>query len=177
MASPIAHSLTGALIYAAWSRQPRTTDPVLWLLVFAANLPDLDLIPGLLVGNEALYHRTISHSLTFVASISILTFFILKRAGNLQATRLTLAVCLALLSQLGIDWISYDDTPPAGIALFWPFSDDHFMSPYTVFLNVRRDNLFTHAVLAHNFWALAREALTLAPPLIVLWALKRWQQR
>jgi len=172
VASPIAHSLTGVIIYAAWSKRPRITDPVLWLVVFAANLPDLDLIPGLLLGNEALYHRTISHSLTFVASISVLTFVLLKYADYSHTNRIALMFALALLSQIVIDWISYDDSLPAGIAIFWPFSDEYFMSRHTVFLNVRRDNLFTDAVIAHNLRALAREILILGPPLVALWALK-----
>jgi len=160
------------MIYAAGSKQPKITDPVLWLVVFAANLPDLDLIPGLLLGNEALYHRTVSHSITFVASISLLTFFLLKYAGHSHTNRVALMFALALLSQIAIDWISYDDTLPAGIRLLWPFSDDHFMSPATVFLNIRRDNLFTDAVIAHNLRALARETIILGPPLMALWALK-----
>ncbi len=172
MASPIAHSLTGAIIYAACSRNPRISDPVLWLVVCAANLPDLDLIPGLLLGDDALYHRTVSHSLTFVASISLLIFLLLKYTGCARAHRVTLMLTLALVSQIVIDWISYDDSPPAGIAVFWPFSDEFFMSPHTLFLNVRRDNLFTDTVIAHNLRALAREVMILGPPLLVLWGMK-----
>lgn len=169
MASPIAHLLAGALIYTAVARRPKFNDPLLWVVILAANLPDLDLIPGLLLGDEGMYHRTISHSLMFVLSISLLTFLFLWFKKHPQMVRLTLMVCFGLLSQIVIDWLSYDDTYPQGIALLWPFSEEFYMAHHTVFLHVRRDNLLDETVIIHNLWAVGRELMIMGPLLLVTW--------
>ncbi len=169
MASPIAHSLTGAAIYYLFTPGRRQNTKQLLLIVIAANLADFDLLAGLLVGDPDTFHRIISHSLSAALAVTLLAYLYCRYHYRVEARRITLMVLLALLSQLAIDWLSYDDKPPQGIAVFWPWSGEYYMSDTSLFLNVRRDNLFTQAVLMHNFKALVREILILGPPAVLIW--------
>ena len=49
------------------------------------------------------------------------------------------------------------------------------MSSETVFMNIRRDNLFTLPVLLHDVKAVVIEALLLGPPTWLLWRRRRAQ--
>ena len=65
MPTPVGHTLAALALRAA-SREltwGTLADPLLWLAVVAANAPDFDFLPGLLLGNEGLYHRGAGHSL------------------------------------------------------------------------------------------------------------------
>ena len=62
MPSPIAHSLAGVALYQVRPER-RHQLALLALLVVAANLPDLDFIPGMIMGNADRYHHGPSHSL------------------------------------------------------------------------------------------------------------------
>lgn len=177
MASPVAHSLAGAVIYLAVKRR----EPFKWseflTVVLAANLADLDLLPGILMGDHSMFHRTFSHSLLLAAAVTGSFFFIYNRYAPSRAARLSLMVGLALLSQLLIDWLSFDESIPQGIAVFWPFSHEYYMSENWIFLNVRRDHLDTAAVIIHNLKAVGREIVLLAGPLLMVLLLQRQRSR
>ena len=168
MASPVAHSLAGAVIYLAVNRR----EPFRWTefltVIVAANLADLDLLPGILLGDDSMFHRTFSHSLAAAALVTGAVLLVCYRITPDRAPRITLMVGLALLSQLLIDWLSYDQSVPQGIALFWPFDPEYYMSENYIFLNVRRDNLNTMAVIIHNFKAVGWEIAILGGPFLLL---------
>ena len=44
---------------------------------------------------------------------------------------------LAYSSHLGIDLLGRDARPPFGIPLFWPWTDEHCLAPFTIFWGVR----------------------------------------
>ena len=57
MATPIGHVLGGYLVYAcASSARPVRNRIVIWVCLALAISPDLDFVPGLWVGQPALYH-------------------------------------------------------------------------------------------------------------------------
>jgi inner membrane protein len=174
MASPVAHSLAGALIYLACngSRKPRCQDML--AVMVAANLADLDLVPGLLLGDHGQFHRGASHSLLFAILLGAAASAWLYWRQYPRALALGTMITLALLSQLLVDWLSFDASLPQGIPLLWPFTDQSLMSPQTIFLNIRRDNLFTMPVLIHDLKALIIEALLLGPPTWWIW---QWRRR
>ncbi|MFQ5584839.1 MAG: hypothetical protein ACE5GL_10425 [Calditrichia bacterium] len=64
MPSPIGHSLAGYVIasFKSGSLFNKNLSTVL-LFVFVANVPDLDFIPGLIIGKPNIYHHGVSHSL------------------------------------------------------------------------------------------------------------------
>ena len=177
MASPIAHSLAGVIVYFACKRDHPFQTRELLIVVLAANVADLDLIPGLLLGDESLFHRSISHSLLAAGVMAAVAAALLAWWRYPRAGVLTVMIALALASQLLIDYLSFDDSAPQGFPLLWPFSDRAFMSEQTVFLNVRRDHLFTATVIMHNFKAALLELAIMAPPAWVAWYWRRQRDR
>ena len=73
MSSPFGHSIAGYIVDAF---EPKTLKvhsvKRLFLYVFMANIPDLDFIPGFLMGRPNLLHHGISHSLGAAVLFSIL---------------------------------------------------------------------------------------------------------
>lgn len=176
MASPVAHTLAGAVIYLVARRNERFRPGEFLIVVLAANLADLDLIPGILMGDDKLFHRHASHSLAATAALVALFYGWLRYVRHPRTLSLTAMGGVALLSQLGIDWLSYDPTTPQGIPLLWPFQDQYFMSDTSVFMNIRRDSVFTAEVIIHNLKAVLREAAIMGGPVLVLiWARIRRQ--
>jgi hypothetical protein len=56
MPSPVGHSLMGYLIYSATEKSPaRPGWGILALYLLAANAPDMDFIPGMLIGEPGRY--------------------------------------------------------------------------------------------------------------------------
>ena len=45
--------------------------PVVLLFVLFANAPDLDFVPGILLGDPGAYHHGISHSLGFALMVAV----------------------------------------------------------------------------------------------------------
>ena len=169
MASPIAHSLAGAMIYFGTQRGQPLRRNERWTTIVAANIADLDLLIGLLVDGCGVVHRTASHSITMTLALALAAVLYLRGIGYARTGTLGMLIFLALCSQLFIDWISYDDSPPRGILLFWPFQSGYFMSEINVFLNVRRDNLMTWDVIGHNAKAMFLELALLGPAAFLLW--------
>ena len=169
MASPVAHSLAGAIIFYAVHRRRTVVDPDLWWLILAANLADLDLIPSMLLGDHSLFHRTFSHSVTGAFLFALAVYAVCRWREHHAAVRTTLVMFTAYLSQLLVDWFSFDSGPPAGIPLLWPFSDRHYIADPTVFLNIERDNLLSATVIIHNIKAVLLELAILGPPAMLLW--------
>jgi membrane-bound metal-dependent hydrolase YbcI (DUF457 family) len=169
MASPVAHSLAGAVIYLALSYKRTFNAKEFWLVILAANVADLDLLAGVLMGNVDAFHRTLSHSFlgTFVAALIFSTYLWIK--DETPVPRLHVMIILAVTSQLVVDWLSYDNSTPRGIPLLWPWSPEHYMSQAQLFLDIRRDHLLTLPVILHNLKAVTRELLILGPVALLAW--------
>jgi inner membrane protein len=121
---------------------------------------DLDFIPGLVLGQLNRYHHAQSHSLTcavVAASIALLS----TRDARL---RWGLLVGLAYASHLALDLLTFDDSPPQGIPLFWPYSLKVFQCPVTLLPNVLHGNGME--LSAHNMGVALREGALLVPPLL-----------
>jgi len=172
MASPVAHSLAGAIIYLAANRRRPFRWAPFWAVVIAANLADFDLLPGILLGHHSMFHRTFSHSLFAAAVVTAATYIIVHRKAWADPVRITVLVGLALLSQLLIDWFTLDAVAPHGIALFWPFSHEYYMSEHIIFLNIERNHVTTMPVILHNLKAVGLELMILGGPFLLLW----WQR-
>ena len=137
MASPVGHLL---LALSCTGLRERSSDPrpaLFWtVIVTACWAPDLDFIPGMLVGEPNRYHGGASHSLTgalLFSSAVVLGFW--RSTSN--SIRLGSMAFLAYASHLLGDWLTVDNGTPIGIPVFWPFSDIHFISPVTIFRNIQ----------------------------------------
>lgn len=183
MATPLGHVLAGYAIYG-FARAPKAGEqPGLALLgVFMAAAPDLDLIPGLVVGLPVLYHGGISHSLGFAVLTSLGAAGIFRMRGKAFLPALALGF-LAYSSHLFLDWLGPDGRPPYGIPVFWPVSSETFISPVPVLPGVRHAGVTSASISEwiqgilswHNVSAIAIEAAVITPfILLAYWLKRRW---
>ena len=150
MATPIGHFLIGAAIGAVFSIGDKTRRSIA-LGAVAAMAADLDFIPGLLLGEPSRFHHAQSHSCAFALLAALLTMLVARNAR----LRWSLLIGLAYASHLALDLLTFDDSPPQGIPLLWPWSESVFQSPVMLLPNVlhKRSMLLS----AHNFGIMARE--------------------
>ena len=108
-------------------------------------------IPGILIGNPGRFHHAQSHSVTFAVLAGVLAALIAKKSRFHWA----LLVGLGYASHIILDFLTFDDSVPQGIPIFWPFVSDVFASPVTLFLNTSWGSGLV--LKAHNFELLVRE--------------------
>ncbi|HYP13939.1 MAG TPA: metal-dependent hydrolase [Bryobacteraceae bacterium] len=115
----LTHALTGVLLSRAGLN--RLSPKANWLLVLAANVPDIDILA--LAGGTDLYfehHRGITHALVMIPVMALLPVlfvrFVLRQ--KLSWVRALLASSVGVASHLLLDW-----TNSYGIRLWLPFSD------------------------------------------------------
>lgn len=173
MPSPIGHSLSGILLYQIFNRHNAKYDVRrLLLYVFFANLPDIDLAIGFLVNNPNFYHQSIIHSLGAAVFAGLIAGIVLMRKKGLFFHSLLLFSGL-YYSHVILDYLaSASDTGyPFGVALFWPFSNEYYVFPVTIFLDILRgtsnETFFSGMFNLHNLWAVMIE-LVLFLPLIII---------
>jgi len=157
MPLPIGHALAGAAFFQA---RPGFFFGNKWLdgffLVFLANLPDADFLPGLLKGFPNLYHHGIFHSLGAALAVALIfgvIFFKLK--GHFW--RYTVAVFLVFISHLLLDYFTLDFSAPYGMPLLWPIANDYFIAAHPFFINITRSahsaDFFSSIFSSHNLKA------------------------
>src|SRR5258705_5811530 len=119
MASPLGHGLAGYCVYLLGDRRGDAVHRDLAIrCVVAGILPDLDFVPGILVGAPALYHQGPSHS---VLAGVIVAFLLASIPGcrDVPRGRVWALLAVAYLSHLAIDLVGPDRRPPYGIPLLW----------------------------------------------------------
>ena len=191
MPLPLAHSLAGAAIYKgldadgrfrAWKR--------LLLAVVIANLPDLDLVPGILVGEPNRYHHVgFAHSVIFAALAAVVVGFVAAAIGRSWPTwcnRLSAGAGTALMvgllvgSHILLDTLNRDFRAPSGPPIFWPLYNGG-VQIYPWFIDVAKlsgegsvVDFVISVLTVHNLYALLWEIATLVPVvLLVTW----WRAR
>jgi membrane-bound metal-dependent hydrolase YbcI (DUF457 family) len=162
MPSPIGHCLMGCSLYADRPADKERNWWALAALVFFANAPDLDFIPGALAGHPMLLHRMATHCLLgplVMALVAALAFSWRGRAAALGAARL---VFFGVLSHIVLDYFCAP-SPGDGPMLFWPLSTGRFASSPALF-----PPLSTHHILSWgNVVAVIGEAAIVSVFLLV----------
>jgi inner membrane protein len=138
MPSPIGHTVAGFCGYLLAPKGLIPKPPLNTLIasVVLANLPDIDILPGLLLGNPTLFHRQGTHSIAAGIAVGIIVGIlasVLGRTCKQASIRLGLWAVALFFSHIFLDLLVTDPSPPRGVQLFWPFSNDYFISPITVF--------------------------------------------
>lgn len=180
MSTPLGHSLLG-LSAASLGERRVPLPPLAWygFAVVAANAPDLDFLVGQLLGDANRYHQQFSHSILAALLFGALAAAIARFFVS-QPLRLGLFSALVYSTHLLLDYLTYDGRPPFGIPLLWPLSEEHFVSPVTIFHGVRHgvpgDSI--ESVLAQIFsWTnvsvLAVEAAVLVPLCVIAWVYRQ----
>jgi len=180
MSSPIGHSFAGYIINSYSSKSLKIQGiKTLFLCIFIANTPDLDFVPGLLIGKPNLFHHGISHSVGMGAIFSLLLASLLNIGDTKSLNKDFLLFFSLYCSHLLLDYISYDGRPPLGIPIFWPLSGQYFIFKYPMLPPVAHSEL-THATIAqflngvcsiHNLYVIFMEFTVSLPLLLVVWIL------
>jgi inner membrane protein len=156
MATPIGHLLAGAAIGTALSRGNNVLRTAA-IGALAAVAADFDFLPGLMLGDLSRFHHQESHSILFALFAALLALLVAKE----DRLRWAVLVGLAYASHLALDLLTFDDSPPHGIPIFWPWSTAVFQSPVTLLPNVPWGGGLV--LSAHNVNLLIRELGFLGP--------------
>ena len=171
MATPLGHSLAGYAVYSFSSGgKDHNRHNLTLLCIVMANFPDLDFLPGFLIGSPALYHQGVKHSLGFGLMVSMGIAGIYHFKDNLFSTVFTLCF-MSYLSHLLINFLGPDGRLPYGQPLLWPLSVEHYIFPVSVFLgahHVRSTSATTlewiHGILnLRNLSAMSVELVLISP--------------
>jgi membrane-bound metal-dependent hydrolase YbcI (DUF457 family) len=176
MPTPIAHSLAGIAIHYFRSAGERRHDwrLLLWF-VAVANLPDIDFLPGILIGRPRAYHWGPTHSVfaAFVVGGAI-GFFLARRSGRYAST-ITLMIA-AYLSHVLMDLMLGDGSQLVGLQALWPFSRNTYLLTWAVFL-MAPASIKIGPVAAmidpEILPVIARELLVMLPVVVGSWAVAR----
>jgi inner membrane protein len=174
MPSPIAHSATGYAIYKLFPSNEATSGKVknyvyVLIVILTANVPDLDFIIQVFTGQR--YHHGFTHSVAFVLLASVIIFISCCLFKRRLYRKVYFTVVLIMTSHLVLDYFTDGG---AGIQLFWPFSEERFISPVSLFPAVHHSRGLFHishfrfitfelgysAVLFGGLWAWKRRSLT-----------------
>jgi inner membrane protein len=168
MPSPVGHSLMAYIFYRTSLRPVQLRQwQVGALYLFTANAPDLDFLPGLIVGNLSRYHHGPSHSLAFAILFGVVVSLFCSR-------RLCTFIVASSLysSHVVLDYLVQDPSPPHGVPLLWPLTYEYFMASFAFFprfdyLARSTEPMFTAVLTLYNLSTIAIEIVLLSP-LIVL---------
>jgi inner membrane protein len=181
MPSPIAHTLAGYVVYRVNSDKPvphRDWRMILFYIL-CANLPDLDFLPGFLIGEPNRFHHGISHSLGFAVLFGILVGLFLHWRRNEGFLRNFLVFFSLYFSHLILDYLADDTSAPYGEPLWWPISNEYYISPVLIFTDIQRVSsggrlsFITSLINLHNVWAVTLEFIVLLPILGLIELAKR----
>jgi inner membrane protein len=173
MPSPVGHSLMGLVIYRATGR---STGPHAWKLmalsILIANAPDLDFLPGLLIGDLSRFHHGPSHSIGVALLVGFVSSFLASRRLYAFAMGFSL-----FFSHVVLDYLIQDPSPPHGVPLLWPFSQEYYMAPFAFLPKFDYSPGLSQSLLSvvfslNNLMTMATELLLFLPWLVAvsLWA-------
>lgn len=123
------HGLAG-LMTAYYFKQDRVQPWKVVLCVLAANLADLDYIPGLLIGAPKHFHPSFTHSFFATIIFSVIVYRLLKYLSPHDYYRWTLALGMAYISHIFLDIIQIDNYTANGIGIpiFFPFTNQCYQT-------------------------------------------------
>ncbi len=171
MPSPVAHILAGGVLYLAGTSGKQASRLILGATILGSIAPDLDFLPGFLIGNPSAFHHGISHSSGFAFLFGILVFLVLRYFQYSDiAARAALMATLAYGFHAILDAVSVGEGAKS-VPLLWPFS------PHDFGINIDLFGHFHHDGFADGIWsvvawenlpALARELTVMGAPLLLL---------
>jgi membrane-bound metal-dependent hydrolase YbcI (DUF457 family) len=168
----VGHSLSGYLIYLGTERtRSLRAWKIILLYLLCANLPDLDYLPGYLLGRPNLYHHGISHSIGLAIVVGLAAAGAVHWRKRQGAGRVFLIVFGLYFGHVLLDTLIVDTSPPYGVQLLWPLSRKYFISPVLIFPTVYKadtSNAFLGSLMHSGNLRLIGIELLYFIPLILL---------
>jgi membrane-bound metal-dependent hydrolase YbcI (DUF457 family) len=173
MALCFAHAAAGYLVYEALRPAGAHRPGLLAAAVVVANAPDLDFVPGLVLGQPAAYHRGVTHTVAAVVVVAAIAALVVRWRGGGPGRAWRVAGWTAALwtSHLVLDYFTSNVVPPSGARFLWPFSDRYWIAARPVLPEIVIDpagrgqfftsifNRATVAVWLDELWVLAAVVL------------------
>ena len=182
MALCFAHTTAGYLAYEAIRPAGGHRPALLAVAVALANAPDLDFLPGMLVGRPMAYHRGVTHTIAAVVVVVVLVALGTRLAGRRSPRPMRAAAWAGAVyaSHLLLDYISVDSRPPHGGRFLWPLSDAYWQAPVAVLPEIVVDGSGPRAFLAslvgpHTLSVWLRELGVLSFAIVAVHAVRAWQ--
>jgi inner membrane protein len=145
MPLPIAHSAAGLAGYLIFKKNEQSVNKrqelaFIGMCLFLANLPDLDFVPGFIIGDIGSFHHGPSHS--FIISLALAFLFSVIGINwfkEISKSRIAAGFIISAFSHPILDYFSKDTSMPFGVPLFWPFKTNYYISPMHLFTDVQRN--------------------------------------
>ena len=173
MPTPIGHLLAGAAVYAA--QRNRKNIHLLLFVLFFALLPDIDFIFGFVVNDPNRYHHLFTHSFFFVVLAGITGAIIYSKWRHANIFISSAIFVSAGISHVILDCLALDRREPFGCPIWWPVSQEFFISPLLIFSDVSRSSesgtFFQSLFNVHNIRTVSIEILVLLPVFVFVWLL------
>lgn len=165
MSSPIGHTFISFGLYYLFIGKAQRVFSEWRMLLFTliiGNLPDVDFIPGILMGNMNMFHEAYSHTVGFALMIGFLIWFfgsLLKFKNSKQLGFFSFAL---IFIHVFTDTFNVDSRNPVGVMLFWPIDGRYFHMQTQIFPPMDRHNL-GNLFSKSNFYAVFIEIIISLP--------------
>ena len=140
MPSPIAHLGAGYALYRYYKHKLPQDQRYFYkfslpmiMVTGLSLLPDLDVIPAIIFRDMRVYHNNISHSLLFAVPISFFVGGILNRMYRSSYWQWVLICLISYDLHIIMDSL----TAERGVMMFWPLSQNRFVSPIRIFYGLQ----------------------------------------
>jgi len=173
MPTPIGHSLLSTAIFSSVNRKKLKLNWFDYLVfLFIGSFPDLDFLPGLVLGTPSRFHHGMTHSLFFGIIIGTMTGLLYSKWKRTNWLSYTLIFTSVYFSHLLADFLGVDTSFPYGEQLFWPFWQAYILSPISIFSDVYRSSnsadFFVSLFNWHNLRTVIIELLICGPILFLI---------
>lgn len=160
MATPVGHYLVGVSIAALVARDPAERRHAPWWALIACA-PDLDVLPGLAVGNLSRFHHGVSHSLAAAGVAALAVGALVAYRRRRASLWMPVLVFVLYACHSVLDGFTADTAAPVGVPLFWPWSEQTFQAPWPLLPHVQHTR--GPVVSLHNALLMVREVLIFTP--------------
>jgi membrane-bound metal-dependent hydrolase YbcI (DUF457 family) len=177
MPSPLAHTAAGYLIYRYYKRDLPASRirllkiPLQFILVAGLSLlPDLDALPGIIMGDMGRFHNNASHSLIVGLFVAIIFSVLVSRISKSPMKPWFAAALISYELHIIMDFF----TGERGVMLLWPLTLARFSSPVKLFFGVQWGKGW---ISGWHLWTIFTEALSFLLILIFLGLLQKYYSK
>lgn len=174
MPTPIGHSLLATAIFKGVNRKKLKLNWFDYLVfLFIGIFPDLDFLPGLILGIPSRFHHGLTHSLFFGIIIGTIAGLLYGKWKKESWQKYALIFTGVYFSHLIADFFGVDTSFPYGEQLFWPFWQAYVISPVALFSDVYRSSnsadFFVSMFNWHNAKTVIVELVVCIPLLLAIY--------